>query len=119
MIVQVRDDNLNELAKYIEKALDIIQHHNGIVDGVMASVIMVTFGSPEKLAENELNCAELAENLRRELSSNVRFLYGRKLCCSGSIISGRVITCGTYMPGFVEHLAELNKLNFGSDLEIR
>jgi hypothetical protein len=119
MLIQVRDDDLSKLPEHIERALDITQRHQGIVDAVMASMLLITFELSESPAKNDLNCAELSSSLRRELGSNVRFLHGRKPCSFGTISTGQVITYGAYIPCFVEYLAELNKLTFGEDLEIR
>jgi hypothetical protein len=118
IVVMLRDDDLFGIPDLFAKVFDCVHRHGGLVEGVMSSLALVTFGSSDGNAA-ERQCFDLALALRDVLGADAKILYGTTERLHGLVgVSGR--TCyGSFLPGFIDSLRRLDQASFGEIIEFR
>jgi hypothetical protein len=113
IVVMLRDDDLRGLPDLFAKLFDCVHRHDGLVEGVMSSLALITLGS----AGTERRCFDLALDLRDVLGADAKILYGATERLHGLVgISGR--SCyGSFLPGFAASLRRLDQADFGEVIE--
>jgi hypothetical protein len=113
VVVMLRDDDLQSLPDLFAKLFDCVHRHEGLVEGVMSSLALITLGS----TGTERRCFDLALDLRDVLGTAAKIIYGATERLHGLVgISGR--SCyGSFLPGFMASLRRLDQASFGEVIE--
>lgn len=120
ILLQVRDDPVEQAPALMSKAFDIIVRRDGIVWGVASSIALASFGSlfsddPDRDRDQR---AKSVARLETELGSNVRLIYGSVDGLLGNCGSSERFHYGPMLPGFARYLTALTALEFGQAAEI-
>jgi hypothetical protein len=120
ILLQVRDDPVDQAPAHLAKAFDIIQRRDGMVWGVMSSMAIATFGLPfSDDPERDLDQrAKTIARLTAELGDSVRLIYGTVDGLLGNYGSEHRFVYGPLLPGFERHVSALTALKFGQAVEI-
>lgn len=115
VVVMLRDDDLSGIPALFAKVFDCVHRHDGLVEGVMSSLALITF-SPSDL-NTERRCFDLALELRDVLGTDAKIVYGATERLHGLVgVSGR--SCyGSFLPGFTASLRRLDQAHFGEVIE--
>jgi len=121
ILLQVRDDAVEQTPAYIAQAIDIILQRGGTVCDVMSSTILAVFGFPigEDPEKNRDQRSKSVARLVTGLGTNVRMVYGAADGLVGNIGHARRLHYGPLLPGFAHYLTALTALEFGRAVETR
>jgi hypothetical protein len=111
IILQVRDDSLEDTQRCLVQALEILFNQGGVVESIMSSVVFVTF-KPDSMPARPIDAFFEA------LGSNVRAVYGQGGYPRGIFGSARIFRHGTILPNFNSKLEILGQLEFGFSKEL-
>lgn len=119
ILLQVRDDPVEQAAVNVAKAIDLIERRNGMVTDVMSSMVLAVFGLPdsddaEKERDQQAKCVA---RLVAELGQDVRLVHGMADGLAGTFGSPQHMHYGPLLPGFQRHLGALLTLEFGQSAE--
>ena len=121
ILLQVREDDLRSMTANLNEALDIVVRREGVVCGILSSMILVTFGLPlvdddaSKARDQQAKCVA---RLVTELGSNVRLVYGAADGLVGTVGSARQTLRGLFLPRFATQIETLLALEFGKSVEM-
>jgi hypothetical protein len=121
LIFQVQESSLESTQQHVSAGVDIILDCGGILEGIICSVVMATFGFPftqDSMIGDEKARAQAAACLTRTLGSNVRVIHGRSEARVGNHGSDRRLSYGSLIPGFAGRLETLQNLDFGQSIEL-
>ena len=78
ILLQVRDDPVDQAQAHMAHAIDIIIRRNGLVCDIMSSMVMALFGLPvsEDLEKSNDQRAKSVARLVTELGTNIRLVHG-------------------------------------------
>src|SRR4030095_6844775 len=78
ILLQVRDDPVDQAPAHLAMAFDIIQRRDGMVWGLASSMAIATFGLPfsDDPERDNGQCAKSVARLVAELGHNVRVIHG-------------------------------------------
>lgn len=91
ILLQVRDDRVDEVQAHLAKAMDIIMRRNGTVCDIMSSTMMSVFGFPIAMDPEKANDqrAKSVARLVTELGPNIRLVHGTAEGLVGNFGSAR------------------------------
>jgi len=121
ILLQVRDEPVEQAAVNAAKAIDLIERRNGMVTDVMSSMVLAVFGLPES-EDAEKDRDQQAKSVARlvaELGQDVRLVHGTAGGLAGTFGSPQHVHYGPLLPGFARYLTALMALEFGQSAEIR
>ena len=114
----MRDDDIENVQKQLERALPIVIAGDGLVENVAVSLVIATFGTlPLKESELEDNRARVAARLMSELGPEIRLVHGSAVGLVGNFGTDTVIHYGSVLPNFGQILQRLLQLEFGQSAE--
>jgi hypothetical protein len=119
VVFQVRDDDIENAQKQIERALPIVTEGDGLVEHVASSLVIAIFSGfqrNESVAED--NRARVAARLMSELGPEIRLVHGSAVGLIGLLSTGSNLRYGSLLPNFGRILDRLLKLEFGQSAEI-
>jgi adenylate cyclase len=121
ILLQVRDDPVDQVSAHIAHAMDIIIQCDGTVCDIMSSMVLAIFGlplreDPEKSSDQR---AKSVARLVTELGTNIRLVYGTTEGLVGNYGSSDRFHWGPLLPGFARYMTALMALEFGQSAEIR
>ena len=121
ILLQVRDDPVDQVQAHMTHALDIIIRRNGTVCDHMSSLVLAIFGHPisEDLDRSNDQRAKSVARLVTELGSNIRLVHGTIEGLVGNYGSPHRIRWGPLLPGFAQYVNALTALEFGKSAEVR
>jgi hypothetical protein len=119
IVFQLRDDDVENVQRQLERALPIMREGGGIFD-MASSLVMVIFGIPqrEENVDFEANRALVASRLMSELGPEIRLVYGSVSGLAGTFGIDTWLHYGAVLPNFGAILERLVKLEFGQSGEI-
>src|SRR5437764_566300 len=111
IVFQLRDDDVENVQRQLERALPIVREGGGIFD-MSSSLVMATFGIPlrEESVDFEANRALVASRLMSELGSEIRLVHGSVSGLAGNFGIDTWLHYGAVLPNFgaiLERLVEL------------
>ena len=120
ILLQVRDDPLDQVQAHMANAIDIVLRRNGTVCDIMSSMAMAIFGHPisEDLDKSSDQRVKSVARLVTELGTNVRLVHGTTEGLVGNVGSPHRLTYGALLPGFARYMTALTALEFGQSAEI-
>lgn len=120
ILLQVRDDPVDQVSTHLAYAMDIIIRHDGLVCDIMSSMALMIFGLP--LREDPEKCndqrAKSVARLVTELGANIRLVHGTTEGLVGNYGSEHRVHWGPLLPGFARHVNALTALEFGQAAEV-
>jgi hypothetical protein len=121
ILLQVRDDPVDQVSAHMAHAMDIIVRRNGTVCDIMSSMVLAIFGHPisEELEKSNDQRAKSVARLVTELGANIRLVHGTTEGLVGNYGSPDRIHWGPLLPGFAQYVNALTALEFGQSAEIR
>ena len=121
ILLQVRDDTIEQVPASMAEAMDIILQRNGTVCDVMSSTLLAIFGFPisDDPEKNRDQRSKSVVRLVTELGPNVRLVYGTVDGLVGNFGMARRFHYGPLLPGFARYLAALTALEFGQAVEVK
>lgn len=115
ILLQVRDDPLDQVPAHLSKAIDVIMRRDGMLWDVMSSIALATFGLPisDDPGKDRDQRSKVVARLVTELGSDIRLLDGD--------VGGFLANCGSpsrfhygpLLPDFRRYLSALTALEFG------
>ncbi|MEZ5831098.1 MAG: hypothetical protein R3D05_07950 [Dongiaceae bacterium] len=120
ILLQVRDDPVEQVPALMSQAIDIIVRRNGSVWGVTSSLALASFGPPFS-DDPERDLDQRTKSIARlltELGPNVRIVYGNADGLLGNCGSANRPHFGPVLPDLARHLAALMALDFGQSAEV-
>ena len=120
IILQVRDDDMAQVPACLEKAFEATLSAGGTIVSVMSSVVMVVFGIPIRVPDDESIAQrdQAVAFLRDGLGPNVRAVFGRADGLYGNVGSAQRLSYGALFPRFSGSLVRLLGLEFGESAEV-
>ena len=120
ILLQVRDDPVDQVPAHMAHAMDIIVRRNGTVCDIMSSMVMAIFGHPisEELEKSNDQRAKSVARLVTELGSNIRLVHGTAEGLVGNIGTPQRFRYGALLPDFARYLNALTALEFGQSAEV-
>lgn len=120
ILLQVRDDPVDQVPAHMAHAMDIIVRRNGTVCDIMSSMVMAIFGLPvsDDLEEANDQRAKSVARLVTELGPNIRLVHGTTEGLVGNVGSPHRFHWGPLLPGFARYMTALTALEFGQSAEI-
>jgi hypothetical protein len=88
-IIQLRDDDSHAL-NYVEQAATIAQHHEGMVETIMGSCLLVTFDFPKAPGNVGDRISNAVQDIRKQLGANAKAVYGTRPGVRGNLVAGMV-----------------------------
>lgn len=121
ILLQVRDDPVDEVSAHMTHAFDIILRRNGTICDVMSSMVLAIFGHPisEELEKSNDQRAKSVARLVTELGADIRLVHGTVEGLVGNYGSPHRIRWGPLLPGFARYVNALTALEFGQSAEVR
>lgn len=121
ILLQVRDEPVEQAAAAIATAIDLIERRSGMVTDVMASMVLAAFGLPESddAEKDRDQQAKAIARLVTELGPDVRLVHGAADGLVGTFGSAQHMHYGPLLPGFARYMAALIALEFGQSAEVR
>ena len=122
ILMQVRDDPVDQVQAHLETAFDIILRRDGTICDQMSSFVLSIFGhpietDPERASDQR---AKSVARLTTELGANIRLVHGTAAeGLVGNYGSPDRIHWGPLLPGFAQYVNALTALEFGQSAEIR
>ena len=120
ILLQVRDDPVDQAQAYLAAAFDIIVRRDGLICDQMSSFVLSIFGHPIEM-EPERASDQRAKSVARlmtELGANIRLVHGTAAGLVGNIGAPQRVTYGVLLPGFARYMTALTALEFGKSAEI-
>ena len=119
ILLQVRDDPVDQVQAYMTHAFDIILRRNGTICDIMSSMVLAIFGHPisEELEKSNDQRAKSVARLVTELGSNIRLVHGTAEGLVGNIGTPQRFRYGALLPDFARYLNALTALEFGQSAE--
>ena len=120
ILLQVRDDPVDQAQAHIAYAMDIIMRRGGWCD-VMSSLVLSVFGLPfsEDAEKSNDQRAKSVARLVTELGTNIRLVHGAAEGLIGNYGSPQRFHYGPLLPGFARYTTALSALEFGQSAEVR
>jgi hypothetical protein len=120
ILLQVRDDPVDQAQAHMAHAMDIIMRRGGWCD-VMSSLALSVFGLPvsEDVEKSNDQRAKSVARLVTELGANIRLVHGTTEGLIGNYGSPERFHYGPLLPGFARYLTALTSLEFGQSAEVR
>ncbi|HET6160377.1 MAG TPA: hypothetical protein VFE34_18680 [Dongiaceae bacterium] len=120
ILLQVRDDPLDQAPAHMGKAFEIIVRREGNVWGIASSIALAAFGLPfEEDAERAIGQrAKSVARLVTELGSDIRLVHGTVDGLLGNLGAPEHLHHGPMLPRFSHYLAALMALEFGRSAEV-
>jgi hypothetical protein len=120
VLLQVRDDPVDQAPVHLAKAYEIIKRRQGMVWGVMSSMALATFGMPfsDDPEKDRDRRAKSVARLVTELGRDARLIYGTVDGLLGSYGSEARLVYGPLLPDFQRYVSALIALEFGQSAEI-
>jgi hypothetical protein len=122
VIFQVRDDPLEDVQRYLSRAITIAVNQRSFVENVVSSIVSVVMLQPvpgfaafQPIADAQ---EPLIEALLQDLGSNVRAVYGCTEGLWGNFGSPRRFHFGAILPRVIGILDTLGRLEFGTSMKI-
>lgn len=121
ILMQVRDDPVDQVQSHVATAFDIIIRRDGLVCDMMSSVVLSIFGAPVQMDPERASDqrAKSVARLMTELGSNIRLVHGTVPGLIGNIGSSQRFHYGPLLPDFARYLSALTTLEFGQSADIR
>jgi hypothetical protein len=120
ILLQVRDDPLDQAPMRMSRAIDIIARRDGMIWNVLSSITLATFGLPvsEDPEKDRDQRTKSIARLVTELGSDIRLIYGTADGLLANSGSSQRFHYGPVLPDFQRYLDALTKLEFGQAAEI-
>jgi hypothetical protein len=120
ILLQVRDDPVEQAQAHAAQAMDIIMRRGGWCD-MMSSLVLAVFGLPtsDDLEKSNDQRAKSVARLVTELGANIRLVHGTTSGLVGTYGSPQRFHYGALLPGFAQYVTPLMALEFGQSAEIR
>ena len=120
ILLQVRDDPVDQVSAHMTHAFDIILRRNGTICDIMSSMVLAIFGhpiseDPEKSSDQR---AKSVARLVTELGANIRLVHGTTEGLVGNYGSQDRVHWGALLPGFARYMTALTALEFGQSAEV-
>ena len=121
ILLQVRDEPVEQAVATIAKAIDLIERRNGMVTDVMSSMVLAVFGLPDSddAEKDRDQQAKTVARLIAELGPDVRLAHGTADGLIGTFGAPQHMHYGPLVPGFARYLNALIAVEFGEAVEIR
>ena len=121
ILLQVRDDPVDQVPAHIAKAYDIIMRRQGAVWGVMSSMALATFGMPfsDDPEKDHDQRAKSVARLVTELGSDIRLVHGTVDGLIGRYGGETRSVYGPLLPEFQHYVSALTALEFGQSAQVR
>lgn len=114
VIIQVIDDNTERLNQLVPQVIEVIQQHQGTMNGITISLITAMFGAPVSTQSNpSQTCQAVAEQLVQTFPHEVKVVYGSGDTLIGSWGGSDYLCYGPMFPSFSRHLEKLCSINYG------
>jgi len=121
VLLQVRDADLQEMTQHLNTAIDIVVRRDGIVCGILSSVMLAAFGLPfvdDNLGRQRAQQAKAIARLAAKLGTNARLIYGTTSGMAGTVGNSEYQLHGFFLPDFDKQLERLRALDFGKAIEV-
>lgn len=120
ILLQVRDDPVEQASAHMATAFDIIERRQGTVWGVASSMALASFGPPfsddaERASDQR---AKSVARLMTELDPDIRLVHGTVDGLLGNCRSPERMHYGPLLPQFARYLSALIALEFGQSAEV-
>ena len=121
ILLQVRDDPVDQVSAHMTHAFDIILRRNGTICDIMSSMVLAIFGHPisEEPEKSSDQCAKSVARLITELGVNIRLVHGTAAGLVGNYGAPDRFHWGPLLPGFAQYVTALMALEFGQSAEVR
>jgi hypothetical protein len=121
ILMQVRDDPVDQVQAHLETAFDIILRRDGTICDQMASIVLSIFGHPIEIDPERASDqrAKSVARLMTELGANIRLVHGTAAGMIGNIGSPQRFHYGVLLPDFARYLTALTALKFGQSAEMQ
>src|SRR5690348_11350840 len=112
ILLQVRDDPVDQLPAHLAKAFDIIMRRQGAVWGVMSSMALATFGLPfsDDPEKDHDQRAKSVARLVTELGPDIRLIHGTVDGLIGRYGGEGRSVYGPLLPNFQRYVGALTAL---------
>jgi hypothetical protein len=118
LLFQVRDSSLGDIRDLMNRAIAIAADTGGVIDCLMSSMMLVTFGiiaPPDGIPEDQQLRAVAA--LIEKLGTDIRVLYGRAQCLHGTVGTDARFFYSVLLPDFGASMKRLLDVDFGTSVE--
>jgi hypothetical protein len=121
VLVGVRGETPALVSQHIGIVVDTAMRHGAIVDSVVSALVVVTFGMLPFQAgtDAEGNRFTLVNALQQEMGAHIKIVHGAETGCFGSLGSETRTTFSFLIPGFLDALGVLGRLEFGAIQEMK
>jgi hypothetical protein len=122
IVLQVRDDAIEDVPAYLDRALEIGLAFN-CTTYIVSSMVVITFGLPIDIMNGRYEegidrRADVVARLLGELGPNIRIISGCADGLLGMMGTKQRLTFGPVIPNFGDHLRVLTRLDYGQSEEI-
>jgi hypothetical protein len=114
VLVKFNDDNAIALRQAISDAVDIAIENGAIVEDIVSSLVVLTYGFLDDETNSKGKGHELSTLLLEKFGSKIAIVYGNSPCLVGNHGSSNRMTFGSLIPNFWEHLVKLSTVTPGS-----
>jgi hypothetical protein len=120
ILLQVRDDPVDQVSAHMTHAFDIILRRNGTICDIMSSMVLAIFRHPisEDPEKSNDQRAKSVARLVTELGANIRLVHGTTEGLVGNYGAQGRVHWGALLPGFARYMTALTALEFGQSAEI-
>lgn len=115
LLVQVRESDLEQVRNIVSKAISNIVDNNGVIQSIMSSIILATFGFPfEGLNNAFAECEKTGHQLLEIYQNDIRVLYGNSEAIFYELTANQYFNYTTLIPKFNAILDTLFSLEYGT-----
>jgi hypothetical protein len=119
LLILQSDDTSEPVGHPVEKVLDLIEKHDGMVESITNYLIIVLFGVPFKQDDSHLKRKSLVKELGGSMGNYLSIVHGHAKCQVGIIGNKNRHAYTAIIPSFKEKLQVLSSQDFGQHLEIK
>jgi hypothetical protein len=118
VLVSVRGETPEIISERMGAVADIASQHNGVVDSLVSSLVIITYGMFHFETRTDGNRVTLVEELKQTFQGNIKIVHGVEMGCFGNLGSDTRMSLSFIIPSFMDVLVTLAGLSFGETLEI-
>jgi len=118
ILILVNDRPIDRTADMIASVLQIAAKHNGMIEAITGSLVVVLFGALSAEANAHGNRKRLIEELMKSHGPFLSIVHGQEQCLVGTVGGENRKAFTALIPNYKDKLSRLSSLKYGDQLEI-
>jgi hypothetical protein len=119
VLIAVRGETPQIISERMGKIAAIACQHNGIIDSLVSSLVIVVWGMIEFDTKQQGDRFTLIEALNKTFGDNIKVVHGSENGCFGNLGSDTRMSFSFIVPSFINALGLLANLPYGETKQVR